>query len=309
MIGFYKHNEINEAKWNQCISSSAHPVVFAKYQFLSKASPEWCALILGDYEAVMPLPCKKKYGLSYIYTPYFFSRLGIFAARTIEESEIVNFLKEIPKKFLVADLAFYQDWSHIIPCTKQRVSYQLPLDSSYDILYQDFSTNHKRNIKNALKYQLVIDKNIPVEEIISLFKNNRGKDKMIKIKDADYGFFLQLTRWALDARCIGNWGVRDEHGQIIAGACFLYDGNRIWFWFSGRDERYFEKRAMFFLMNEFLKCHAGQPYVFDFNGSMDSNVARFYQGFGAEMYHYSVISYTPNPLLKPFIKFYQMIHQ
>lgn len=309
MIGFYRHSEIDKVKWDQCIASSTHPVVFAKYQFLSIASPEWCALILGDYDAVMPLPCKKKCGFPYIYTPYFYSRLGIFSIRPIAEADIQKFLKAIPKKFLLADVTFHQHLAEMMPWAVQRDSYQLSLAPSYDKLFGNFSTNHKRNIKNALKYQLAIDQNIPVEEIISLFKNNRGKNQMIKIKDADYGFFLQLTQWAAANQCIDNWGVRDENGQLIAGACFLHDGNRIWFWFSGRDERYFEKRAMFFLMNEFLKVHAGQPYLLDFNGSMDPNVARFYEGFGSEKYHYPVVSYIPNSLLKPFIKCYTSIHQ
>lgn len=308
MVVYYKHNEIDQEKWDQCIESSANKVIFSKYHFLSVASPNWGALIEGNYEIVMPLPCKNKFGIHYIYTPYFYSRLGIFSAQHITDEIVERFLEAIPKNFRQIDVAFHQDCEVKHPTTRQRVSYQLSLNKPYDALFQQFSNNHKRNIKTARTYQLSIDKNIPVETIISLFKNNRGKDKMIKIKDIDYGFFLQLTNLAQEQDTIDVWGVRDANYTLIAGGCFLRDGERIWFWFSGRDEQHFEKRAMFFLIDEYIQTHAEQPLTLDFNGSMNPNVARFYSGFGAEQYNYPIISYTPNSILKPLIQLYHKIN-
>jgi hypothetical protein len=39
----------------------------------------------------------------------------------------------------------------------------------------------------------------------------------------------------------------------------------------------------------FIKEHAGQPLILDFEGSADLNVARFYKGFGASETGFSEI--------------------
>lgn len=308
MVVFYKHSEIDETKWDRCISSSTQSVVFARYRFLSIATPEWGALVEGDYEAVMPLPIRRKCGITYVCTPCFYARLGIFSSQTLTASDVQRFLAAIPHHFCKVDITGTPSMLDLLPDKAVRYSHQLSLNSDYATLFQSYATNHKRNVKAARKFQLTLDKRIPVEDIISLFKNNRGKDKMINIKPIDYGFFLEMTKHALSLQILENWGVRDERGDLLAAGCFLRDGNRIWFWFSGRDEQQHPKRAMFFLIDAYIQTYAAQPLILDFNGSMNENVARFYHGFGSHRYAYPVLSLTPNRWLQPLVKLYQKIH-
>ena len=42
-----------------------------------------------------------------------------------------------------------------------------------------------------------------------------------------------------------------------------------------------ENRAMFFIIDKFIEEHAQTHLTFDFDGSNDPNLARFYKGFGS----------------------------
>jgi hypothetical protein len=57
----------------------------------------WDALIWGDYEFVMPLTPKRKWGITYLYQPTFCQQLGIFPpAPDSVQKEFSQFLQ---KKF------------------------------------------------------------------------------------------------------------------------------------------------------------------------------------------------------------------
>jgi hypothetical protein len=45
---------------------------------LDRTAVVWDALVWGDYEFVMPLPVRKKWGIQYVYQPLFCQQLGIF---------------------------------------------------------------------------------------------------------------------------------------------------------------------------------------------------------------------------------------
>lgn len=84
MIEFLQHSEIDKAKWNRCVARSLSPSIFADFGMLSLASPDWCALVSGDYQLVMPLIVRRKWGISYLCTPAFFSCGGLFADVPVE---------------------------------------------------------------------------------------------------------------------------------------------------------------------------------------------------------------------------------
>ena len=306
VIKFYKHSEINRESWNECIRSAQLSTIFVEFDFLSIANPSWDALVDDDYQAVMPLPWRSRCGFRYIYSPFFLMRLGIFSAKGITAEKVAEFVQAIPCKFVQTELVLneFNPADALRADISEMVTHRLRLHLPYPQLSEMYTTNHKRNVKAAQKFALTIDTDIPAEETIALFRNNRGRDKNIKMKDVDYGFFLRMAQYAREHGLLDSWGVRDDAGKLIAGACFLHDNNRIYFWFSGRNEQCAEKKAMFFLMDEYIHRHANQPYILDFCGSKDENVARFYHGFGGERSTYPHIT-CRNALLTPLIKLYK----
>ena len=286
-IQFVKHSELNKEKWNHCIQHSFFPTFIADFDFLSIANPDFCALVLNDYEAVMPLPVRKKIFLHYIYHPHFISILGIFSKTRPANELIERFLQAIPKRYVRVDLLFNTFFEH--PKSSVLYSYQLSLQKKYEELYAHFSDNCRRNIKSSEKYALKYVENASIAEIITLFKNNRGKNTKVPLKEKDYEILQKLALFAQKNNRLEVISVLDEENNMLAGALLLKDERKTWFWFSGRDEKHAEKKTMFFLLNEYFKRNAETNTIFDFHGSMNPNIARFNAGFGAERYEVSML--------------------
>ncbi len=306
MIRFYQHNEIDSIQWNRCIEHSSFPTVFADYDLLSLVSPGWCALIEGDYEAVMPLPSRCKWGVSYVFTPFFISRLGLFAAPAPSAEKMLEFVKALPQHYRQCDLCLNTDNDvSMLPSDSymMMVSHGLDLNFSYEALQANYAENTRRNIKAADKFALSLT-TAEISQIVDLFVHNRGKQG-VGFKKADYEMLVSMVDFWNQRNLVDLVGVKDENGKLIAGACFLKDHQRRWFLFSGRDNAESDKRAMFYLIDEYIKQHAGANLILDFNGSMNPNVARFYAGFGAQRYEFPVLDYTRNSFWAPLIRCYR----
>lgn len=308
MIRFYQHNEIDSIKWNDCIERSSFPTIFADYDLLSLVSPGWCALIDGDYEAVMPLPCRCKWGFSYVFTPFFISRLGLFATTAPSAEMMLEFVNALPRHYRQCDLCLNPDNDvSMLPSDSymMMVSHVLDLSFSYEALHANYSENTRRNVKAADRHAVSLAP-ADIRQIVDLFVHNRGKQG-VGFKAADYDMLVSLVDFWNQRNLVDLVGVNDENGRLIAGACFLKDHRCRWFLFSGRDNSVADKRAMFYLIDEYIKQHAGENLILDFNGSMNPNVARFYAGFGSARYEFPVLAYTPSSLWAPLLRLYRRI--
>ena len=302
MIRYVKHQDIDPQRWDNAVKNSANSSVFGTYDMLGILSGErcWDAVIEDNYVRVMPLPHRSKLGVPYIYTPFFFPRLGIFSKTKTDAETTLKFFNTIPSRFLQVDLIFntLNETSKLPENQIQLVSHQLELQVGYDALYARFSQNTRRNIKSAEKHFLTLENNPDlVSEIILLFQNNRGKDGNVHFKETDYHNLNLAAQYLLKQDCLEVVGVRDGAQNLIAGALLVRDGQRVWFWFSGRDERAADSKPMFFLLNEFLKEKAGMDLILDFNGSINENVARLYRGFGGTPYPIVLLQHSRLKLL------------
>ena len=84
----YIHREhLDEEKYNQCIATSLQSKIYAFSWYLDIVCDNWDVLVLDDYEAVMPIPWRKKYGIKYVYPPFWVLQLGVFSNEVIDENE------------------------------------------------------------------------------------------------------------------------------------------------------------------------------------------------------------------------------
>ena len=76
MIRFVEHNEVDTNKWDKCVKRSINStlMLFLVFRYCCF---ELNALILNDYEAVFPLPTRKKWGIQYAFTPFWSSAVGL----------------------------------------------------------------------------------------------------------------------------------------------------------------------------------------------------------------------------------------
>lgn len=74
IMGF---RQLDARKWNQCVFSAAQGTVFGAYEYLSGMAGNWHGLVVGDYEAVLPLLTRTKWGIRYLSVIPFVRQLGL----------------------------------------------------------------------------------------------------------------------------------------------------------------------------------------------------------------------------------------
>ena len=301
MIRLLKHNEINKRRWDDCINKSFNGNVYALSWYLDIVHPNWNALIENDYERVMPLTNSKKFGLSYMFQPFFVQQLGVFSTSQLSQDDVDNFIKAIPQQYILTQyrLNSYNKVDYDSDIIAKHRNVELDLIYDYQYLYNNYNNNTKRNLAKAEAAGLSINNNINPEIIISLFRNNRGKD-VKHWKDKEYNRFLELINTAISQECCFTIGINDLDNNTIAGAVFMHSHDRIIFLFSGSDEAHKDKHALTMLLDNVIREFSETQYTLDFEGSDNDGLARFYKGFGGAEVFYPEVKYNN---LKGILKF------
>lgn len=287
MINYLHHNQIDKKKWDSCIRQAVNGNAYAFSWYLDLIHEEWEALVENDYERVMPLTGAKKMGISYLFQPYFAQQLGVFSTNKLSPAIVEKFLQAIPSQFKFAEFNL-NSFNKISNKSRSYVlqnNYLLDLINSYDKVSMKYSKNTKRNLKKSIKNKLSISKNIKPEEVIALFRNNRGK-KIKKWNDAHYNILQRLMYKAIYKGKGVAYGAYTDYNELCAAAFFLKNSNRLIFLFSGTGDLARDNGAMTLLIDHVIRTYASSRTVFDFEGSNDENMARFYRGFGAKKITY-----------------------
>ncbi len=279
MIRYLTRNELDIVKYDTCISNAENFHVYANSWFLDIVCDSWDALIEDDYQSVMPLPKRKKYGIHYIYLPPWTQQLGVFSSQSINESAVLQFIKEIPKKFKLVDVFFNSNNLMSSQRITTRDNFILSLDKTYESLRKEYSKGRKSSCKQAKQFNLEIIKNYDHKKIIQLFKKNKGAE--LNKNYSDYQILNKLTEHALRLNSIKSIGVINRNDELIGGAIFLIDKYRITYLFSAINDEGREKQAMSFLIDHVIESNAGSNYMLDFEGSMITKLASFFKSFGA----------------------------
>jgi hypothetical protein len=302
MIKYYHRKDIDDDKWNASIDRAFNGNLYGYSWFLDIVGGEWDALVENDYERVFPLVFRRKYGVSYIYQPFFTQQLGLYSTTRLDPEALTLFFNAIPKHFkrISINLNTLNRYDGQQFKLVQQLNHELDLIHGYEKIAKDYSENLSRNIKKADKAGLSISKNIKPDDIIDLFRQNRGKN-IRHLKDGDY---LKLKRIAYTAMYKGIasiQGVYDRQNQLVAGAFFIRSNNKAIFLFSGLSEEGRKDGAMPFLIDSYIRQHAGQHLTFDFDGSNDPDLARFYKSFGSKECVYHRLEINRLPLFLNFV--------
>ena len=296
MIRYLLRDEIEESLWDECIRRSFNGNLYGHSWFLDIVARDWNALVEDGYQRVFPLPFRKKYGISYIYQPFFTQQLGLYSRSALSSDILVDFLKAIPEKFrsVEINLNLHNKCDETRFQLLPQLNHELDLIHSYPKISEGYSENLRRNLKKAEKAGLTVFKDPRPETIVDLFRENRGKG-IIQLDVEDYRRLLQMVYRCSHKGMADIRGVYNRQNQLIAGAIFIRSHDKTIFLFSGLSDEGREKAAMPHLIDTYIREKASQHLTFDFDGSNDPNLARFYKSFGSKeiIYQRVVIDRLP----------------
>jgi hypothetical protein len=295
-ISYLPQANIDKQKWDHCIDNAGNGLIYAYSFYLDAMSKNWDALILDDYEIVMPLTWNKKYTIHYLYQPFFCAQLGIFG-NNISSKIVKVFFENIPSKFKYWDFYLNKDnlFSLLSFPMYERSNYVLLLQNTYENLAANFARSHVRNIKRALKQGNMVKKNIPITDVISLAQVQTKK--FSPITEKDYNNFSKLFEILKKKKMAVTYGVYSSNNQLTASCAYVFSHNRAYYILVGNHPDGRTSGASHLMIDHFIKEHAGENLILDFEGSNIRSLAFFYKSFGSSLEKYPGIKMNKLPAI------------
>ena len=296
-----KRKEIDEQKWNSLINVSVNSLPYALSYYLDAVAENWEAIVLNDYEAVMPLVWLRKFGFKCLYQPYYCQQLGVFSEKILspqKHNEFITAAQKFPyininlnpsAKIIADEFSF-----------TRKKNLLLDLSNDYAALRKNYSENHRRNILKAEKRKLQFLEEATLLPFQKFYLENVKHTKEI-FKPQHEKIFKALTKILVAKRTAKIFSAVDEEGNLLAATFLLFHQNRIINLINTSSALGKKNGASHFLFDQIIQKFSSHPSViasqalrakqstsnygeliFDFEGSSIVSIARFYEGFGAQ---------------------------
>lgn len=277
-IRYLRRREIDIRRWDDCILNAVSPLIYGRSFYLDEmAAGNWDALVLDDYEAVMPLTWRSKAGIRYLYQPAFTQQTGIFSAQPAPASVVETFLAGLARHFRFAEI--FLNYSNAHSGLSPRANFVLSLDAPYEQLAGQYKKDLIRNLKLSSRSPLTYTKDFDLQTALLDFRREYASH-LPSIKEDDYRHFETLSIFLKAQGQLLTRAVLDERQRPLCSAVFLRDTRRFYLIHSTTLPAGRASEANHFLFDQFIREWAGSSMILDFEGSDHPGIAHFYSNFG-----------------------------
>ena len=271
-------NHIEPTAWDACVAQADNGLVYSRYEYLQYMCDEWFGLVVNDYDTVMALPLRSKWGWRYTYMPAFTQQLGLIG-NTHHTSDSIAQLQAFIRygspylNFGNAALAHQLQ-------AKPLSNYIIPLQQPYSTIRNSYKKGVEYSITKAAKAHACYTTDNDVEAAIELYQQSHSH-KMQHVQPQDYLRFTQLCQqWQTQGNVLIRKVVNEEQ-ELLSLALLLKDNKRYYNIINYTTEQGRKLEANYLLYDNLLQEFAGQNMLFDFEGSDLPGVKSFYEKFGA----------------------------
>lgn len=297
-LQYLRRNEIDDTKWNECLSSSLNRLVYGHTNYLDCMSPDWEALVLGDYDFIMPLTWRKKWGIRYLYQPAFVQQLGIFGKQPFSGEMLTAFMRETQKRFRFAEI--YLNFQNESSAFVRRQNFILNLDQSYKDIYASYKSDLKNNLRLSQQHALHFGF-AEMRDVLKAYKQEYA-ERHPSIRHADYTAFERLCAQLHKKDSLVLRAATVNGKDNLSAALLIRKYGRMHLIHSVTTRQGRKLKANHFLLDSIVREFAGSAVVLDFEGSDIPGIAHFYSNFGAVNQPYYFWKYNHLPWLHRLFK-------
>jgi len=278
---------INQQQWDACISKHSNGLIYAQYDYLDHICDHWSGLVIGDYEAVFPLPWRKKYGFRYYYIPPFIQQLGFIGDSSLLKSLHEELIRKIRSYAWYGDIHFNFS-NHLLASElhcKNRTNYIIDLNRSYDEIYKDYQPDLKHLLDKTSDTAFEYSKENQLADTIRHYQQQYA-ERMPHLLHEDFARLSELCKFYADrGQCILR-SARSKQGDILSDTLLLKDQRRIYHLLNTTFPEGRKAHSNHWLLDQILKEFSNQDILFDFEGSDLPGVKAFYKKFGGHVQPY-----------------------
>lgn len=303
-LSYLPYDTINKSKWDDCINNSRNGLIYARSFYLDKMAASWDAIVLGNYEAVMPLPWKRKWRIKYLYQPAFIQQGGIFSANALDHDTINSFVEVLKEHFRFAEITLnYGNEAGKIQgfLAQQRTNFILNLQRPYDDLYANYHPSFTKSLRRIRKFNLVYKSSDDHKSIIRLYKKLYGQ-RLPYFTTADFRNFEKICDQLYREKKIHTRIAYNNDNKLLAAVILLSDNKRLYNIISCITDAGKKVEANYFLYDEIIHEFSATPFLLDLEGSDVMGIAAFYKKFNPENQPYPFIKINNLP---PVVKLFK----
>lgn len=278
MIKRISRKKLDVEKYTNCLANAMNYRVYAEYWYLDTlVNEKWDCYVWNDYEAVMPIPFAKKFGVKYIIQPIYCQQLGVFHALDFSEKIFHQFEKKLHHN-LVRSYHFNEENTKMFsPKGRVKVNQLLEIKDDFE---KDFDKKTKKNIKSFTNKRLAIKKEDDFNNLIQFKKKN-------SIHEFNETILLKLFT-ILQQKGLVETYIALEDKELLGFCSFIKSKDRVVYINSVINDAGKKKSVTTGLLHHQIKEVAQQKLFLDFEGSSISTIHHFFKGFGAEDKLYTV---------------------
>jgi hypothetical protein len=267
-------SDLDADRWNVLCSNGAGSNLYAQRWYLDAMTQKsWSAVVMGDYDAVLPFYRKKKWLIPYVLPPLLCQRLGILGTADVTQRKLLYeyLLKQGCKVTLCTD-----DDIDSGMVKKVRNNHILHLNDSYVDLRKKYNRNTSRNLNDFIQSGQYLASDCSVSDCCRFLAKYDPTGLVV----SHHENIETLITHALN-NGIGHILTATNHGVLTSVAFYIVWHGRIYFLLCGSDASGKQVSATYAIIDAILQKFAGSGLLFDFTGSGIPGVARRNEGFGA----------------------------
>ncbi len=277
-IQFLKRQQIDAVRWDNCIASSANRLIYGYSYYLDfMTDGQWDALVLGDYEAVMPLPWRRKAGIRYVYQPAFTQQGGIFSPQVLTPALVEEFLRQLGHHFRFAEI--FLNYGNSLPFLQSRANLIFPLNAPYEQLSGRYKGTLVRHLKSFEQDPAIYQKDFDLKTILHAYRKAYSA-RITSLKNEDYRRFEDLCNFLQKKEMLLIRAVIGKQQELLAAALLPLDEARLYLVHTTSLPAGRLVNANHFLLDQLIREWANTAITLDFEGSDLPGVSRFYRSFG-----------------------------
>ena len=287
-IAYITKGSIDRKKYDACVLQAENSRIYGSSAYLDRCCPQWAALVLGDYEAVLPLAGGKKWGLSYTYTPFWIQALAVYSKSKASPGLEKRFFEHLSKAFFHSDLCLYADLAKAKSVNRSNVF--LDLSKSYEDLKKGYNENRRRQLKKSAEH-LSLDNALSDQTLMDFYRETKASNYYPESALQTLERLLKCD--AFEKVKLAVWKNKDmaqssDKELVMVFFGFRFQG-RLMHLASGASDEGLALGAPTFLMDGLIRKHAAQPLILDFMGSSNPGLFKFYMSFGGQSETYQHI--------------------
>ncbi|MHA7808483.1 MAG: GNAT family N-acetyltransferase [Marinobacter adhaerens] len=297
-----------------CEHQPSIPLFSQAWWLDSVAGDNWDVVLVekgGEVQAAMPFVVRRKLGFTLLTQPSLTQCLGPwirptpgkYAKRLSREKDLMQALIEQ----LPVYTHFQQNWQHAVTNwlpfywkgfeQTTRYTYRIDCLDDEETIWAGLQSNIKGDIRKARNREgVVIRDDLAVSDFFSL--NEMVFTRQGKKLPYTRAFVENLDTAATQRGARKIFVAEDGEGRRHAGVYLVWDRESAYYLMGGGDPHLRNSGATSLCMWEAIKFASTVTKSFDFEGSMNEPVERFFRAFGAKQTPYHAVSHTPSQLFK-----------